>query len=218
MVGVEPPAARARLSVKSYVERLRSEVTGLSSVEYPGNLPGPRRWLALVQGLLDTADEFLLSAHSPNSSSSPEELAGEATSLASLAYECLHLMRGAGPDDLPYPVVRPLQRWFDELKISNTTFFRSEAIANYELRRIDHTLFTDIPLRSASLVSAIDSIEWPLLRVTVPSKALGILPHFAIVAHEIGHALYDRVQWDQSVLQAEEEVVKSRVAKRLNSK
>jgi hypothetical protein len=30
----------------------------------------------------------------------------------------------------------------------------------------------------------------------LPTKAFGIIPHFAIVAHEIGHALCDRVIWD----------------------
>lgn len=127
-------------------------------------------------------------------------------------------MRGAGPDDLPFAVVRPLQRWFDQLHIPNTTLFRSEAIANYELRLLEETLFRDIPLPSPTLRSAIGAIQWPLLRVTVPGKALGILPHFAIVAHEVGHALYDRVQWARGILDKEEDGVKTRVAARLGVK
>jgi hypothetical protein len=124
-------------------------------------------------------------------------------------------MSGASADDLPFAVARPLQRWFDQLKIPNTTLFRAEAIANYELRLFHHSLFSDRPLPSTSLRTAIDETTWPLLRVTVPSKALGILPHFAIVAHEIGHALYASVQWDDSILYKQEEIVKAEVAKRL---
>ena len=214
MVTDNSPVARARPSIKFYLERLRAQAANLSAQDYPGNLAGPRHWLALVGGLLDTADHFLTLSNSPDASD-PEDLATEAASLASLAYECLDLMRGASIEDLPFPVVRPLQRWFDQLHINTTTFFRSEAIANYELRRIKEDVFKDIHLPTDSLSLAITRITWPLLRVTVPSKALGILPHFAIVAHEIRHALYERLQLTLPTFESEQSALKSRIAARL---
>ncbi len=114
-------------------------------------------------------------------------------------------MRGSGIDELPYPIVYPLQRWFDRLGLPNTTFFRAELVVNYELRSRDERPFKGIRNQSKSLVEAINAIHWPVLRVTVPSKAFGPIPHFAIVAHEIGHALCGKIKWDLSAFVAKEE-------------
>ncbi len=100
------------------------------------------------------------------------------------------LMQGADISELEYSTVGPMQRWIDELNLQQTTFFRAENVVNYELRLIRER---DYKVRdpSPTLQAAITEIIWPLTRITVPSRALGILPHFAIVAHEVGHAIYD---------------------------
>src|SRR6266446_5951511 len=40
-------------------------------------------------------------------------------------------------------------------------------------------------------------------------------PHLAIVAHEIGHALYHQVPWDVSSFAAEQAALKNRISRRL---
>lgn len=124
-------------------------------------------------------------------------------------------MSGSGIDELPYPIVPPLQRWFDELGLANTTFFRAELVANYELLPLDEHPFKGIRNQSTSLAEAINAIRWPILRVTVPSKAFGIIPHFAIVAHEIGHALYHQIKWDFSPFAREQTNLITRLCTRL---
>jgi len=42
------------------------------------------------------------------------------------------------------------------------------------------------------------AVTWPFLRVTVPSQAMGMLPHFAIVGHELGHAIQSDIKVDLS--------------------
>ena len=121
----------------------------------------------------------------------------EAADILSLAYECFSLMEGSSLQELPYPIVYPLQRWFDTLEIKNKIIFRAELVANYELLEVtsEHFLRIKEQFRSATLNAAIEKIEWPLLRVTVPSKAFSSISHMAIVAHEIGHALYKEIAW-----------------------
>ncbi len=143
-------------------------------------------------------------------------LARDAAKLASQAYRSLTVMRGAAIDELPYPLVPPLQRWFDQLGILTTTLFRAELVANYELRSFKEDDFKRIRNPSRSLMQAMGAIKWPVLRVTVPSKAYAILPHFAIVAHEIGHALNHKIEWDlQAFFRQEQGNLVSRIIKRL---
>jgi hypothetical protein len=113
--------------------------------------------------------------------------------------------------------VQPLQRWLDDLGFKNSTFFRAETVANYELFRFDEKVFTRIRNPSAGMTAAINAINWPLLRITVPSKAFAILPHFAIVAHEIGHAICERVNWDLSGFQPTEQLLIGRISARLST-
>lgn len=195
---------RAQLSIKFSIERLRAQTKDLLGQQYPGNHPGPRKWLDLVSGLLETADELLAASRTSSTKDEAISLAKDAANLGKGAYQCLSVMRGATIDELPYPLVPPLQRWFDQLGLANTTFFRAELVANYELRSFDEDSFKRIR-PSRSLSEAISEISWPVLRVTVPSRAFAILPHFAIVAHEIGHALTSRIDWDLSAFQQQEE-------------
>ena len=172
--------------------------------------------MALINGLLDTAQSCLAeSSKTGKTSDEVKLLVRDATEISGLAYECLAFMDGAGIDDLPYPVVSPLQDWFDSLGINNTTFFRAELVANYELRPANKAAFDGIRNQSASLIEAITKIEWPLLRVTVPSKAIGLITHFAIVAHELGHALYNKINWDLTSFSAEEAAFFDRLKTRL---
>lgn len=191
------PDTRAKLSVKFTLERLRAQASEQSKETYPGDHHGPKKWLALVMGLLDTADDCLGKTQRP-ALQRPEiqALIRDAADLCGLAYRCLSFMRGATAADLPYPIARPLQRWFDQVGVDRDAFFRAEAVVNYEIRPQPQREFNGIKNQSPSLQKAIADIKWPVLRVTVPAKAFGILPHYAIVAHEIGHALYPKITWN----------------------
>lgn len=208
---------RAYLSVKFSIERLRSQTKDLFGQQYPGDHVGPIRWLDLVKGLLDTADEFLTASQEPGKTKEDAlSLVSDAANLSSGAYQCLRVMHGATVAELPYPLVPPMQRWFDQLQIANSTFFRAELVANYELKSFEESFFRRIRNPSASLSKAIGEISWPVLRVTVPSRAFAILPHFAIVAHEIGHALTGRINWDLSnFIKQEEAPLVKRICARL---
>lgn len=188
---------RARTSVRYSLERLRLHVYELRALQYPGDHPGPRKWLNLIAGLLDTAEKYLLeSADRQVSPDAGLDLARDASALCASAYACLNVMRGSSIEDIAYPVVPGLQTWFTNLGIQNDTFFRAELVANYELKTFIEDEFKSLRGKSDSLQKAIDDINWPIYRVTVPSGAYAILPHLSIVAHELGHALYKNINWD----------------------
>jgi hypothetical protein len=205
---------RARLSIKFFLDRLRAQTAQLDAQDYPSDHPGPRKWLALVKGLLDTADAYLQTSAARARSLQAREIRN-AAELASWAYRCLALLRGAGLDELPYPIVNPLQTWFTELGVRPDTIFRAELLANYELRPIDALPFKGVRNPSRTLSKAILEIEWPIWRVTVPAKALGISTHFAIVAHELGHVLFTEVSWDLGPISRDLDQLKQDVAARL---
>jgi hypothetical protein len=197
-VDLDSPIKRARLAAAFALERLRQQVADARSKQYPGDHIGPIRWLNLVSGLIDTAFQYLNESTKSGISGDVEAaLIADAAQLATESYQCLVLMRGAGTDELSYSIVSPLQRWFTQLGVTNATFFRAELVANYELSFIPQTPFKRVRNPAPSLIEA-QHIEWPFLRVTVPAKAFSIVPHLAIVAHEIGHALFDRITWDIS--------------------
>jgi hypothetical protein len=206
---------RTRVFVAFYLGRLRTQVRDLRARTYPGNHSGPQKWLSLVEGLLDTAEQYL--SNSTNTSKDEVEirtLITDASHLCSNAYYCLEVMSGADVTELPYPLVRPLQRWFDDLGLSQDTFFRTELVENYELRKFDRTTFSGIRDPAPSLTQAITQTNWPILRVTVPGQAMGIIPHFAIVAHEIGHAMMPRIGLRpvDSAVSAETSAIMARLA------
>lgn len=205
---------RARLSVEFCLGRLRLQVEELTSQQYPGNHGGPKLWLELTIGLLDTAASYLEKSKNTQSTDECVSLVRDAARLGTLAYQCLSLMYGSSIAFLSPPIATPLQRWLDTLGFKNSSLFRSEATANYELLRIEDKPFTRIREANPTLTSAIKNLNWPIFRITVPTKAFGIIPHFAIVAHEIGHALYDRVIWDLSGFAGEEQQLLARVSSR----
>lgn len=187
---------RARISTYFYLNRVRSEADDLLSKQFLANHPGPPHWLGLILGLIDTAFGYLKSSEDPGiSAQKASELTEDASRVAREAYRYLQYISGSDISELPFPIVYPLQRWFDQLDINVTTFFRAEHVVNYELRPFEKRTFEGYRDKTSTLQDAIDTIDWPILRVTVPSKALGILPHFGIVAHEIGHAVYRRGQF-----------------------
>jgi hypothetical protein len=203
---------RARLSVEFCLGRLRLQVEELTTQQYPGNHTGPKLWLELTIGLLDTAASYLvLSANAPTADESVS-LVRDAARLGTLTYQCLNLMQGSSIAHLSPPIAAPLQRWLDSLGFKNSALFRAEATANYELLRIEDKTFTRIREATSTLTSAINNLKWPIFRITVPTKAFGIIPHFAIVAHEIGHALCDRVIWDLSGFAVEEQKLVARIS------
>jgi hypothetical protein len=202
----------ARQASRFFLSRIAAQIEGLSTKRYPGDHSGPREWLALISGVVETAQSYLdLSEEAGKPLAEAQELVRDAGRLAKLSYDYLNMMRGTSIDDLPYPIVLPMQRWFDSAKLDYSTIFRAELVANYEIRPFDRSLFDRIRNQSPTLVQAIQKIRWPLRRITVPSKALGMLPHFAIVAHEIGHAIFPNVGWDFSKYAAEETALDQRI-------
>jgi hypothetical protein len=168
---------RARLSVEFYLSRIQAQTTELRAREHPRNDPNSVKWLSLVGGLIDTANEYLERSRALGTAPAVlESLVRDAAQLAQFAYNCLAHLGSFGPEDLPVPLVRPFQRWFEQLNLPNTTLFRADLQANYELAPTERDLFDAIRDKSTSLTDAIAAIEWPLLQVTVPSKALGLIP------------------------------------------
>jgi hypothetical protein len=155
--------------------------------------------LDVVQGLIDTAQGYLSTARNAATASHDAfTLTQDANNLGDNAYRLLEQLEGAGADQIPHPVVSPFQRWVSGLGVNESIFFRSDHVANYELATFAGLLNSLRGLNSPSqtLVDAIAAINWPFRRVTVPSQAMGMLPHFAIVAHELGHAIQDRKTLD----------------------
>jgi hypothetical protein len=103
---IDSPIKRARLAAAFSLERLKQQVADSSSQQFPGDHPGPQRWLNLVSGLLDTASLYL--ADSIKAGIAPDveaDLVRDAAHLATEAYQCLDLMRGAGMDELSYSII-----------------------------------------------------------------------------------------------------------------
>jgi hypothetical protein len=152
--------------------------------------------------MLDTAIGYLSAAADAQSSDAEAaQLIIDAELLGSQAYQSLKELDGADADQIPHQIVGPFQRWVDGLGIKNTIFFRADHVANYELARFhlyDSLKHLNDP--APSLTAALQAVEWPFMRLTVPSQALGMLPHFAIVGHELGHAIQDRIDLDASLV------------------
>ncbi|MCM0021339.1 MAG: hypothetical protein NBV67_15215 [Tagaea sp.] len=209
---------RAQRSVKLALNKLRADISSLSRCEFPGDHPGPKLWLGLLTGLLDTADERLkVSAAASLPPSEALENVSDANDLSLDVYNYLQLFQGATVDDLPYMVVPPMQSWLDTLRLENSTFFRTEMVANYEVRSFARSDFGDIRDPAASLVKAIEVVKWPFVRITLPSQAFSLVPHLAIVAHEIGHLLYASKGFDAMRAGAQDRAL-DRIAKKVSIK
>ena len=177
--------------------RLDREVGKLRAQAFPGHHTGPRKWLNFIAGVLDTAKSYLEDAQATGVP--PQDaatLVGDAELLGNHAYQLLTFVAGADSTQIPHQVVAPFQRWVEALGIKETIFFRAEHLPNYELSTIDLRDYGLLKGASPSLVDAAAAIQWPALRVSVPGHAMGLLPHFAVVGHELGHAIQDQVKVD----------------------
>ena len=194
---------RAHASIGFSLQRLRTQASELAGQQFPGDHPGPRKWLSVINAIIDVADGHLKNIEGKAEDS---ESIKYATDLCNLAYFCFRFLRNVGIDDLPYAVVPPLQRWFSKLKIENTILFRAEQIVNYELTPLGIDKITRFSKQQQKKLNQALTplISWPLLVVTVPSKAFSILPHFAIVAHEIGHAIILKSEAVKKVLEKDD--------------
>lgn len=192
-------------SCSFFLSRLQNEIDRLRSVPFPGHHTGPRKWLKLIEGLVDTGRACL--AASAKAGITPTDVADvviKAERFGNVAYKLLQHVAGADASQIPHQVVAPFQRVVERLGINNTIFFRSEHVANYELWTYDRGVrFATDPHATALLKNAISEIDWPVLRVTVPGHAMGMLPHFAVVGHELGHAIQSRFQPDITSLGAQ---------------
>lgn len=208
----------ARNGASFFLARLTAQVAQLRSRTYPGHHPGPHKWLACVQGLIDTAVGYLAqAADAALTSDQAGALVADANLLGNRAYEALQRLEGSGADQIPHQVVGPFKRWVDGLGIVNDIFFRADHVPNYELATYGDIQSLAVRLNnpSATLTSAVSEITWPFLRITVPSQALGMLPHFAIVAHELGHAIQSRISPDLTAFAAAEQDSITRTTQRL---
>ncbi|MGJ4890273.1 hypothetical protein ACQR1Y_18890 [Bradyrhizobium sp. HKCCYLRH3099] len=142
--------------------------------------------------MIDTAFGYLDDLNDRSIGQTPQEVLMEVAEIINDAYKHLSDMAGVGQQDLAYQLVPALQRWFTSVGAANTIFFRAKLEENYEIYWYDPD---DLPhkKRSQTLERAIADITWDFARVTVPSKAFSYLPHMAIVAHEIGHAIYKSI-------------------------
>lgn len=206
----------ARRACAFFLARLRSEISRQRATIFPGHHSGPHKWLNLVAGFVETAERYIERSHNEP----VPDMAGfwviEAEDMGNQAYELLEHMAGADADHIPHQIVAPFQRWVDGLQIENTIFFRAEHAANYELSSVEYDI-ANINWASDSLLAAQKAIHWPLLRVTVPGQALGMLPHFAVVAHELGHAIEDRIEVDFGKYNSEWQKVIGRVEQRVGA-
>lgn len=183
----------ARNACSFYLSRLKGELARLIDATYPGHHAGPKLWLNVIIGLVDTAQGYLALIDSRPAEA--KKLLLDAEVLGEQAYSLLSLISGADASQIPHQIVAPFQRWVSALKIDNTIFFRAEHVPNYELATIDcRAMAQNLNTPSTSLLDSINKAVWPILRVTVPSQAMGMLPHFAVVAHELGHAIEDQIK------------------------
>jgi len=209
--------ARAQLSAKFLLERLRRNVADARKEQYPVGGDGPPKWISLVEGLRSTAEGYLRASENVALTAEVRlDLVDDAASLAVNAYELLVEMRGAHSTELPIPTVKPFQRWLDQLGLSNTAVFRAELLANYELLPFERNIFERPRDPTQYLKDAIAVTNWPVLRITVPAKAFAIVPHLAVVAHEIGHALYQKITPDRTQLASQLTAAEQRVEQILN--
>ena len=196
--------SQASLQACSFLlARLAEEVARLQTIVYPGHHSGPKKWLRFISGVLDTAEIYLERASTDPSAATAAKALNDAEDLADNAYALLKNFAGADSRDIPHQVVAPFQRWATALGISDSLFFRAEHLPNYELGWWDLSTWPkDLDDPSLTLEVAAKDINWPFRRVTVPSHAMGMLPHFAVVAHELGHAIQDQITTDLSAHQA----------------
>ena len=192
---ISTPQSRAEIAAQFHLGRVREQADQLRDALFPSGQKGPRKWRVLIDGLIGTADDHLkrVSQNDPSSEQIERHLETAVDCLA-LAYRCMDQLRGADISELHYTVVKPMQTWFDQLDISYTTLFRAENVANYETRFIKKPNIEMWREPSIALKQVIEDIRWPFIVITVPSRAFGILPHFSVVAHEVGHVLYERIE------------------------
>ena len=199
---------------------LEGEVTRLRVVPFPGHHTGPRKWLNFVTGLIETGRINLAEAVSKNISlSDKSKVLRVAEDLGEAAYYFLKHIEGAGATQIPHEIVDPFQRSVENLDIKNTKFFRTEHLPNYELVTFYLKNYSTISPCSPSLTTALkDFGSLPVLRVTIPGQAMGMLPHFAIVAHELGHAIQSRITLDLGNYKQEAIDCVARIKARLDAK
>jgi hypothetical protein len=152
-----------------------------------------------VEGIVDTARGYLEAALTKDTPEKASKLVRSAEILGEQAYDMLRELEGSDASSIPHQIVGPFVRWVDGLGIENTIFFRTDHHANYELVTSDvDELLSSLENPSPELTQAVADVNWPFLRLTVPSRALGMLPHFAIIGHELGHAIHAQIDVDEA--------------------
>lgn len=189
------PATRVKALTQFHLSRVSDQAKALRSQTFPAGQDGSDLITLLIKGYLESASEHIKKLNSPESDTKDFEghlnTAGE---YVHEAYRYLSLLQGASATEIYHPVVAPIIRWLDSLDLKRSILFQAENAANYEVKFFSSWFSEETKLYrepSETLTEAIEKITTKELTVfTVPSSAFAILPHFAIVAHEVGHVLF----------------------------
>jgi hypothetical protein len=194
-----PQHLLAQQACSFFLARLEGETARLKHISFPGHDIGPRRWINLIAGLISTGRGYLDESRIDADPQSARLKLGDAEHVGEKAHTFLSYVAGADATQIPHEIVAPFQTWIRALEIKNTVFFRADHLPNYELWTIREGAAKSWGLSSAEHTKAISEIAWPVLIVTVPGRAMDMLPHFAVVAHELGHAIHERIKPDLAI-------------------
>jgi hypothetical protein len=175
-------------TAKFYLERLRSELEQARRRQYPDAAHMPAKWLALIAGRLMSVETLLQSKKPANRDLLAQSLLTELND----CYRALQLLHAADSTQVAYFVVRGLRRWFVRTDKQNEYLFTSGTNFETELLQSDRPVeyFHDAHAK------AINDLPEVIYRVTMPGGALGAALHIPLVAHEVGHILFQRVDGD----------------------
>lgn len=205
-------------SCSFFLARLNTEVARLREIEFPGHGAGPRKWLNFIGGILSTGRLHLkISSDPATTHNDASKRIATAEALGNFSYDLLSHIAGADATQIQHQIVAPFQRWVNHLGITNTIFFRADHQPSYELGTYFPGSIALVNPISAALTDAINAISWPVLRVTVPGQAMGMLPHFAVVGHELGHAIQDDIKPDFMPFQKATDACYARIEQRLKA-
>lgn len=170
-----------------FLSRLAAEVDALRDSDFPVNHVGPKKWLAVIEGFITTAQGYLIKSLSEEHlAENASKLLKEAELAGKQAYDMLQRMEGTDSAYIPHQIIAPFEAWAKALGILNTLFFRAEHAPIYEVERISKAAYGyRLNGRSKELVKALETASWPITCITLPSHAMGLLPHFAVVGHEL---------------------------------
>lgn len=212
---MQQPLLLAQQACSFFLARLEAETVRLKGLTFPGHDIGPRKWINLVAGLISSGRAFLDESRSETDPGAARRKLQEAEDIGERAYKLLAEVSGTDATQIPHEIIAPFHSWIGDLRINNTTFFRAAHLPNYELWTVPQPKIWTKP--SPAFSKALGEITWPVLIVAVPARAMDMLPHFAVVAHELGHAIHDLIKPDLKLAATERQACEARIEARLQA-